>query len=356
MESVVLKKSRKMQSHAAQDTNTLRAGITANLSACAGISALKQRDPVYELSECFRTRFDAAATEKAQAAAAKAGSGEREENPKQKKNRRSGAFRSRDFPGFEHSSEPIKEDKLYRRFSETAFNNGKFSGAVTLGGTETMFVSCLERAAGLPFRPSDKQKTLNASSAAEFSVRNYSARLMFNRFAHGAAGIILDSLMDADRILSMLEKLADGGEEEIEGNDVDTYRNLFPFLSCGREIELLSEYEAALARLKDGPPGDPELIQKKMVLTQGRDKLRAIINRKNMMKHSFMLKLHELMRASQQAREQFSDRGFVDSAAQTAFGAMPPGSPDGDQGRGEDNNEQYKEKSTGIETDTKSVD
>lgn len=310
--------------------------ITADLSAAAGISELNERDPVYELTESFRTQFDSCGRAGAENLAGQAVTAaayrppDNGNTPAQSTSRKRSSL-SPDFPGYEHSPDQLREGLFFRRFAEAAFNNGRLAGAVLQGGGETMFVSCLQRVGGLTLKPNDKQKTLSSVSAATVPVQNFAAQFQFNRWVHGAAGLVIDSLMNADRLLVLLEKLAsDEMANLLEGNEVDTYRRMFPFLSLQKEQELLASYKAALDRLSGGAAAqDAQSIDKRLVLTQGAQKLRSIIERKKQMKTLFLVKLREMLKASAQARERFSSPEFEYEAAQAVSPAPEPDDGDG---------------------------
>lgn len=298
----------------------LQAAIRSDLAVAAGDSKLRERDPVYELTESFRTRFDSFPQRTVGMSL----------NGKQKSTQHE-ATKSHTDPkerqraqASESSAYGYAQDQDFNnRFVQLAFNNGKMSGAILHGTEKEMFVSCLQRAGGVPFLPDEKQKRLDAASA-EVPVRNYGTRLRFNRWTHGAAGLVLDSLMDANRVLSLLETLASGrGGDAIEGNDVDMYRKLFPFLSVEHEQKMLAYYEDALKTLsQDGASQNPLDIDKKAVLTQGVLKTRAVIDRKMQMKDEFMVMLRKVMERSHEVKVYFSSPASMNQAAAEAFGPV----------------------------------
>jgi hypothetical protein len=349
MEHIITQKRSKRELPAQLTAKDLQAAIAKGLSSTAGISKLRERDPVYELTECFQASFKQFAVNDRQAGqksenSVEKGSGTRPPQAEKKSNRNT--FK-RDFPSFEHAPAPSDEAGFYSRFSQVAFNNGRMSGAVMQGEEKTMFISCLQRACGVPFRPNDKQKTLFASSAADVPVENYAARLRFNEWTHGAAGIVVDSLMNADTLLSLLETLAsDRSSEAIEGNDVDIYRCMFPFLSIKKETEMLELYENAIQTMsKDGVFKDSFDVDERLVLTHGLKKTRAMINRKRQMKSDFLVRLRELLLRSREARELLSSPLFLQEASAQAFEPPPE-----DTGTADDNNRQDPENKNADET------
>lgn len=311
----------------------LQAAIQSDLAIAAGDSKLRERDPVYELTESFRARFDSFP----QRAAGMSLDGEQKSvqheatksHTDQKERQRTQTSESSSLSSAQGYA---RDQDFNNRFVQLAFNNGKMSGAILHGTEKEMFVSCLQRAGGVSFLPDQKQKRLDAASA-EVPVQNYGTRLRFNRWTHGAAGLVLDALMDTNRVLSLLETLASGrGGDSIEGNNVDIYRRLFPFLSIKHEQEMLAYYEDALKTLSQGGVSqDPLDIDKKAVLTQGVLKTRAVIDRKMQMKDDFMVILRKVMERSREVKTYFSSPASMNQAAAETFGSVEEDDDDNDR-------------------------
>jgi hypothetical protein len=325
--------------------------LTARLSSAAGISKLRTRDPVYALSELFKTRFDSFG---ATAAEQKEEREQSEDSKTADAQTQNGGFSDisktetqkavPDFPSYAHSSAQISQRDFYHRFSQTAFNNGKLAGAILQGGGKGMFVSCLKRAFGISMTPTDRQKTVFADNAANLPIVNFPARVVFNRCVHGAASVVFDSAMEADRMLELLSKLATADTDcMLKSSLPDSYRQLFPFLSTEADTALRDALQATLSGL-DTPEGSTqETVQKRAMLGAALKKTDAIISRKNQMKTDFTVHLREILNQLHKAEEFYSSDTLVTEIVDELLGPKEPNDDNSD----DDNNNKKKHRRSG---------
>lgn len=199
--------------------------LGAQISRNSGTVVPCSRDPVYHMINTFTTQFDAVGRQRAAALGAERPTleqsgnlnGEREALSGQ--NRRSAVsstaeerqrqLRSQhDSPMYRHSREQLQNGSFADRFASYAFSGGNMAAAVMAGEGKQMFTSCLSRALGRPIPDCPKQKQVLMQNAIENKVDGTEAKVVFNRHAQSAVGIVLDSIRGASTTLEVFRKLA----------------------------------------------------------------------------------------------------------------------------------------------------
>lgn len=334
---------------------SIKRSIEGNLALSAGTASIKSRDPIYHITESFKSTFDLCGQHNAEQLAGRNGFPAGPEKTGEKGNVREASEESvqsnrrgqrlgepdrvfagentgestRDKPGEkpggklgenpEYESKPNgrAEGDFYRKFSDVAFTNGHLAAAVLRGEGKTIFVSCLKRTIGRSGPHNSFQGKLFSSSSVKAPVRNSLAKALFNRYTDSAIGLVVESIHSARQTLQYLEGMAaEDPQKAVIGIKGDTLRKLYPFLNISDDTQRLTEYEKQLKELTGMEQAEADsskrsdVSEQKAVLTAGITKTQALINRKRQMKIQFFNQLTMLLENSRRAEAIFSRPGF----------------------------------------------
>jgi hypothetical protein len=336
--------------------HTLKAKIENELALAAGTSMIKSRDPVYHITESFKSIFDFTGRTAAEQYAGKDTALFQEENTEhldkenalqnisygegntEMKFGEPGIKPEGTFLTNKNYTEQGVEGEFYHRFARTAFNKGNLASAVLQNGGKTMFVSCLRRALGQSLPNNIKQTNLFSSSSVNVPVPNFPGRVMFNRYAQSAVGLVIDSICSASRTLEFFERFAsEDSESQLEGNEIDTMRIIYPFLSISQEAKMHEEYQKKLHELTEAEraaAGDRDQLNRiaaqKAVVGAGLTKISALIAKKRQMRRDFLSKIVTLLENSRKAEMIFSAPSFVEEVLDELLSPAEPPEDDGD--------------------------
>jgi hypothetical protein len=335
--------------------HALKAKIESELALAAGTSMIKSRDPIYHITESFKSTFDLTGriaseqyTGESTNSFKQETTGElnkedvlpdisyREENVEKKFGEP--VLKPEDnFPTNKNYPEQEVEGGFYHRFARTAFNKGNLASAVLQNGGKAMFVSCLRRALGQSLPNNIKQTMLFSSSSVNVPVPNFPGRVMFNRYTQSAVGLVIDSICSASRTLEFFERFAsEDSESQLEGNGIDTMRIIYPFLSTSKEAKMRKEYEGKLRELTEeerAAAGDRDQLNRiaaqKTVVEAGLTKTSALIAKKKQVRRNFLSEIVCLLENSRKAEMAFSAPGFVEEVVEELLNPAEPPEDDG---------------------------
>jgi len=331
--------------------HALKAKIENELALAAGTSMIKSRDPVYHITESFKTVFDLTGRTSAEQYAGKNIVPFQEGNAEQLG--RENALQNTSYeegntemifgePGISPENtlwtankkygEQGVEGEFYHRFARTAFNKGNLASAVLQNGGKTMFVSCLRRALGQSLPNNFKQTTLFSTSSVNVPVPNFPGRVVFNRYAQSAVGLVIDSICGATRTLELFERFAsDDSESQLEGSEINTMRIIYPFLSISQEEKMQEEYQKKMYELTEAEKtaaGDRDQLNRiaaqKAVVGAGLTKISALIAKKRQMRRDFLSEIVSLLENARNAEKIFSAPSFVEEVVEEL---LSPGEP-----------------------------
>ena len=323
--SISLKKKRKPPSEL-QSVASIKTKIETDLALGAGTTSVKSIDPIYHITESFRSTFDLSGQYKASQFAEKnvqSSIGEqRQEEPDQ-------TTFGQNFPYYESTTGEKARGDFYGRFSEIAFQNGRLASAVLQNSGQTMFVLCMKRALGQS-EPTYSMKSKLFSKYSEIApLRNPLAKVVFNRYTNSAIGLVVESILSARQTLQLFERLAsDDSEEAVPGMKDNIIRNVYPFLIISKDAERLVEYEEKLRELTllEGNTRDHkernEIVGQKAVLAAGITKTQGLITRKRQLQNQFFDRLEQLLENSRKAEAVFTAPGFADNVVEELMDSL----------------------------------
>ncbi len=362
-----------------QTAASIKRSIEGNLAISAGTANIKSRDPIYHITESFKSTFDMCGQHNAEQLAGRNGfpagsdktgeQGNVREAPEEtvfgsRKERRLGepdrffagentGESTRDKPGekpggklgenpeYESTPNGRAEGDFYRKFSDVAFTNGHLAAAVLRDGGRTMFISCLKRTLGRSGPHNSLQSKLFSSSSVKAPVRNSLAKALFNRYTDSAVGLVVESIHSARQTLQYLESMAaEDSQKAVIGIKGDTLRKLYPFLNISEDTQRLTEYEkqlkelAGMEQVETDNSKRSDIAEQKAVLTAGITKTQGLITRKRQMKLQFFNQLTKLLENSQKAEAIFSRPGFSEEVLEELSDMEEPEDNDDDKNKG----------------------
>ena len=306
--------------------------LGAQISRTSGTAVPCSHDPVYHMINSFTTQFDAVGRQRAAALGSERTEAEHgsEQTPgTTAENRRSADTpmseerkrqlrRKHDFPMYRHSREQLENGSFADRFASYAFNGGNMAAAVMAGQGKQMFTSCLKRALGRPMPDSPKQKSVLMQNAIENKVDGTEAKVVFNRHAQSAVGIVLDSIRGASTTLEVFRKLANESgaikDTPMEHYNIETMKTVYPYLVTAKDKAQLSEYNSQLKALEGD--NSPDGIQRRRTLEWARDRQKAMLERKAAEQRRLLTVLTSAQANVKAAEKLFSSDGFAESVVE----------------------------------------
>ncbi|MGN0687624.1 MAG: hypothetical protein ACI4KA_05930 [Oscillospiraceae bacterium] len=304
--------------------------LGAQISLSSGTVVPTSRDPVYHMINSFTTKFDAVGKQRAAALGSENAANGRQasdalgqgaaQNTEQSR-RAASPFNEQllrqrhDSPMYRHSRKQLENGSFADRFASYAFNGGNMAAAVLSGESKMMFTSCLTRALGRPVPDSPKQKQLLMQNAVESQVDGTAAKVVFNRHAQSAVGIVLDSIRGASTTLEVFRKLANESgalkDTPLEHRNVDTLRKLYPYLVTNEDKAQLNEYKAQLKALQGD--NSPEGVEQRRALEWACNRQSAMLSRKMSEQRRLLTVLTRAQANVKEAEKLFSSDGFAQS-------------------------------------------
>ena len=337
----------KTKDKGSREAPLLKSLVEQSLARSAGTSGMVSRDPVYHLAESFTTTFNSIGKQKASQMAVEKAPGTEKVNGNPEQTTRPETESSDEFPEYQISREEKERGDFYRKFSDIAFQNGHLASAVLQSDGTAMFVSCLKRALGQSGPHNLKQTRLFSKTSVHAPIKgnDTSAKAVFNRYAEGAVGIVIDSTKSAREALGVFEQLAaDNPDQAVPGMEENNLPRLYPFLNSAEDKERLALYENRLKELtkleQDSAAASEsqDIREQKAVLVAAINKTQSIINKKAQKKRQFLAQLAQLLANSQEALKTFTQPGFASSLVEEIWE---------EQGMPEDGDDNNPEEPTG---------
>ena len=273
----------------------------------------KSRDPVWHLTESFATVFNRAGrslTGQTAETAEYDGTGlkSRGENETEAESQQQGKEWS--FSKHYETSPLQKQSGLFlRKFGQTAFDGGNLAAGILQGQSRYMLMSCLKRSLGQSEPKNARQEKLFGGASVHKNLPLRDAQVVFNRNdIKSAVGVVVSSLQSAVRVFDTLERAAESEDSPVVQENVETLRQLYPFLTIDRDRKTLDKYREKLAVLKEQGAGE-ELVS---VLERRIAKLQSVVDKKMEMKTRFMTKLREYSDNAVGAEKLFTQPGFIE--------------------------------------------
>lgn len=325
----ILKKHRKLSESISQSEGLARKQkqLGAQIACSSGTAVPHSQDPVYYMINNFTTKFDAVGRQRAAALGGERSDSEMlgERSPEQgsatgegstlTEERQRQLRRQHDSPVYRHSGEQLENGSFTDRFASYAFNGGNMAASVISGQGRQMFTSCLSRALGRPVPSSEKQKRILMQNAIENNVDGTAAKVVFNRHAQSAVGIVLDSIRGASSAFEAFKKLANESgaikDTPMEHYNIETMKALYPYLVTAKDKKQLSEYNAQLKALENDT--SPQAAESRRAIQWARDRQRAMLDRKAAEQRKLLTVLTRAQSNLKEAEKLFSSDGFVES-------------------------------------------
>ncbi len=315
--------------------------LRSAVNASSGITSSPNTDPVGLVRQCFRRRFDAVGKARAEETALKSGNSSEsaaveetaQKNSEFKNNKNTDS--SHDF-GNKRSMAGMKKQHESRRniqnaaeksvgekFSSYAFRGGKLAGSVLDGNAKAMFITCIQRAYGVPEAENEKQRGLPSEPK---TARVGNTTVSFSRDVYSAVGITADAVRGASSVLDAFRSIAEGKDRLEETSlNVNTVEKVYPFLKTSGDkalIESLKERLKSFERAKSS-----EDILEKQRLIAALNKANAVLNAKKEEQRSFLTVITTMQERAREAEKLFSSGGFAQAVIEeleTTVNAEPP--------------------------------
>lgn len=305
-----------------------RESTERQLAQCAGTEAFYRRDPLFHVSETFRTNFDKIGQKHAKRLEEESGTDSsldsaRAESISQRgqngQERTSGSQ-----PGASYDANFASP--LYT-FTNMAFQRGGLSAAVLAGTGKMMLVSCLKRTVGQNAPQRLQERTLFGIGSQMRNLPGHDPdQMAFNRtFSKSAIGLVVDTLRDARRVVDSMADMADGAGE-LGLKESETLRRMYPFLDSSGERRLLEEYKEKIKLTSD--------MEERAVLQNAMLHTRALMDKKAQMKNEFINKLRLISDRATEALAELETPGTQEEIIEMVLDETNS-IPDGADGAGE---------------------
>lgn len=326
---------RKNRRTAAEPVPAAKTAAEESLAWAAGSEGFRHRDPLYHVTESFQQTFDRIGRSHARSLLG----GFTREDPEKEKSPDGGEEDQRKKSETKELPTGGGREKRLRtgnaatpltRFSDIAFQRGAMSASVLNGTGKMMLVSCLKRTVGESGPKRIQEQDLLETGS---QLRNIPGRspdqMVFNRgVARGALGIVVDTLRDARRVVDSMADMA-RGTGELERQDSDTLRIMYPFLDNSRDLALEAEYREKLAACTD--PAEKPILQNALVQALS---LRA---KKAQMKNEFISKLRFISDRATETLAELEAPGALEEIQAAVWGGREPDLPENpEEGAGGD--------------------
>ena len=308
--------------------------LKAEIASTAGLGGGKT-DPVSLMTKSYKQSFDAVGKARAEELAAK--SSKRKNDIQVKGTEVQSANRKKhDFPEYSHSKRQLEQGDFCSRFSAVAFRGGMLAGAVLEGQAKNMFISCAARAKGIPDLQNEKQRRVLAETAIEKNVDAQPAKVVFNRDVRSAVGIAVDAIHGAGRVLDIFRKLAEGSGElqdnRLEMHEVNTIRQLYPFLSTDGDKALIKKYSEKIKLLEND--NSDEAQREKKSMESALKKAQGVLDRKQSEQRQFLTQLNFMQSRAREAERLFTSESFAETVTEEIEAAVASDPPEDKKGLG----------------------
>ena len=254
------------------------------LRANAGAAHRKSIDPVYALSESFAQTFDFVGKQRVQELV---------------------GDEYADVRGVSMYSR-IRDDKgrFLRRFSEYSFRNGRLAAAILQGRGQLVLHTCIQRSAGMAgYIESETRRTVDKTFDHRYVNQTGGDMVHYAEDAHSALALVIDASKTASQALHTVLSTA----KLLEGKEVESLKEIFPFLFDDEERKLAEKLGAQKRSMEDS--GQRENAQYRAICT-ALDKTRGVISKKAQMKQQFLNKLETMLANAKAAEEIFQSEAF----------------------------------------------
>lgn len=322
---------------AAKKDMLLRAAVNAG----AGITSFANTDPVGLVRQCFCRRFDAVGKARAEETALKGGDTAKRAAAEETAQKNSGFENNKNTDSsryFENkrSTAGMKKQHESRRniqnaaersvgekFSSYAFRGGKLAGAILDGNAKAMFITCIQRAYGVPEAENEKQRGLPSEPK---TARAGNTTAYFSRDVYSAVGIAADAVRGASSVLDAFRSIAEGKDRLEETSlNVNTVEKVYPFLKTSGDKAVIESLKAKLKSFEGAK--SPEEILEKQRLVAALNKANAVLNEKKEEQRSFLTVITTMQERAREAEKLFSGGVFARETVEepeTTVNAEPP--------------------------------
>lgn len=286
------------------------------MRANAGAGSYACKDPVYALSESFSQTFDLVGK---QAARMVMGA----------------PVQQMDQQDTDMSSYIANDTSQYlQRFTQYAFQNGRLAGAILQGQGRMALHACISRSAGMAGMTDTVMRRRVEANASRRKIQQGVGWVDFGADAHAAVALVADTTRTATQLLEDIRKASN----QIEGKQVTTLREIFPFLFDQEDRELIAQLEERRRQMQSR--GDVQSAQYRAV-DASLNKARAVLQKKAQMRRAFLDRLDLMLESARAAERMYSDVSFLDTIE---FGSLQTEQP-------EENNNAEKSDQTGRAED-----
>lgn len=312
------------------------------INAAAGIRGSVDINPVNMVARCFQRNFDMIGKIRA---AEMSGEG-RKQTPDTQQSGQSGTCRSPDKRDINERRRLLDttENRGFRGiFSSYAFRGGKLAGAVLNGDARTVFITCIQRANGIPDASNEKRRRLLETSS-EAKIAGKRASVTFNHDVYSAVGITVDAICGASEIFTVFRDLAEDGEELRNSSpvqrNINTIAALYPFLKTNGDKAVIAKYKSRLKAL-EGAQGS-ENIAERQRLTAALNKATAVLERKAAEQRKFLTIISTMQNRALEAKKLFTSKRFAETVIEEIKQAQSEVPPD-------DGNDKRRRRSLNIQ-------
>lgn len=286
------------------------------MRANAGAGSYACKDPVYALSESFSQTFDLVGKQAARTAMG-------------------ASVQQMDQQDTDMSSYIANDTSQYlQRFTQYAFQNGRLAGAILQGQGRMALHACISRSAGMAGMTDTVMRRKVEANASRRKIQQGVGWVDFGADAHAAVALVADTTRTAIQLLEDIRKASN----QIEGKQVTTLREIFPFLFDQEDRELIAQLEERRRQMQFR--GDVQSVQYRAV-DGSLNKARAVLQKKAQMRRAFLDRLDLMLESARAAERMYSDASFLDTIE---FGSVQTEQP-------EENNNAEKSDQTGRAED-----
>lgn len=286
------------------------------MRANAGAGSYACKDPVYALSESFSQTFDLVGKQAARTAMG-------------------ASVQQMDQQDTDMSSYIANDTSQYlQRFTQYAFQNGRLAGAILQGQGRMALHACISRSAGMAGMTDTVMRRKVEANASRRKIQQGVGWVDFGADAHAAVALVADTTRTAIQLLEDIRKASN----QIEGKQVTTLREIFPFLFDQEDRELIAQLEERRRQMQFR--GDVQSVQYRAV-DASLNKARAVLQKKAQMRRAFLDRLDLMLESARAAERMYSDASFLDTIE---FGSVQTEQP-------EENNNAEKSDQTGRAED-----
>ena len=181
--------------------------------------------------------------------------------------------------------------------------------------------ACISRAAGLAGVTDTGVRRKVDKIASRRVIQQGEGWVHFGSDPHAAVALVANTTRTAVQLLEDIRKAS----VQIEGKQVSTLREIFPFLFDEEDRALIAQLEERRRQMQS--LGDTQSAQYRAVSTS-LDKARATLQKKAQMRKEFLSRLDHMLQSARTAERMFSDQAFLEEMERSLMQAEQPGEND----------------------------